>query len=444
VAGVAGVIVATLWASGGPARAVVLADGDRDSNTSASQDDPGWANVGQYGDFTATYLGNQWAITADHLPAAAEIVFGDRRVPVQSGSMTLTNPPYPLLPGSAQALLDENGLTQASEFTDLRLVRLAEDPGLPGLTISVERPRYLEDYPTDVVLIGCGRDRQDDRIKWHVDDLGGGNLRWTEVNPPDADGAGHDYTVWGYRYASTQTKRWGTNTILADGLVRDDQDIFTLQTEFRSDLAKATPWESQATLGDSGGAVFYKNGDNWELTGIMIGASPIVGTGLQGGQPPDTVLFGNWTAMADLSIYRDEILELMAPQLQAGDADQNLKLDQLDLVRVLVADKYLTGDPATWGEGDWDRAPGGRPGNPPAGNGRFDQRDIIAALNNGLYLTGFYAATGSPGGLSGESPSIPPRQVGFVCVPEPSSLPLLMLAAVAAVGFVGKYSPSRW
>ena len=61
-----------------------------------------------------------------------------------------------------------------------------------------------------------------------------------------------------------------------------------------------------------------------------------------------------------------------APQLQPGDANEDLEFDQLDLVQVQVAAKYLTGQAATWGEGDWDGAPGGRPGLPPGGNGQFD------------------------------------------------------------------------
>jgi hypothetical protein len=88
-------------------------------------------------------------------------------------------------------------------------------------------------------------------------------------------------------------------------------------------------------------------------------------------------------------------------RLQPGDANQDLKFDQLDLVQVQVAAKYLSGQPATWGEGDWDGAPGGEPGNPPAGNGLFDQTDIIAALAAGVYLTGPYAAVGS-GGKQGD------------------------------------------
>ena len=53
------------------------------------------------------------------------------------------------------------------------------------------------------------------------------------------------------------------------------------------------------------------------------------------------------------------------PQLQAGDADEDLDFDQLDLVQVAQRARYLTGQAATWGDGDWDGAPGGTPGARP-------------------------------------------------------------------------------
>ena len=90
------------------------------------------------------------------------------------------------------------------------------------------------------------------------------------------------------------------------------------------------------------------------------------------------------------------------PTLRAGDADQDLDFDQLDLVAVQIGGKYLSGNAATWGEGDWDGAPGGEPGSPPAGDGLFNQVDIIAALGAGTYLTGPYGAIGG-GGVSGDN-----------------------------------------
>lgn len=49
---------------------------------------------------------------------------------------------------------------------------------------------------------------------------------------------------------------------------------------------------------------------------------------------------------------------------------------------MLVAGKYLAGEPATWGEGDWD----GWKGPNQRGDGLFNQRDIVAALQRGWYL----------------------------------------------------------
>jgi hypothetical protein len=91
------------------------------------------------------------------------------------------------------------------------------------------------------------------------------------------------------------------------------------------------------------------------------------------------------------SIDAGQVLRI-APQLQAGDANQDLSFDQFDVVQVQTGAKYLTGQSATWGEGDWNGAPGGRPGNPPAGDSLFNQFDIIAAQQSGLYLAGPYAA----------------------------------------------------
>ena len=92
--------------------------------------------------------------------------------------------------------------------------------------------------------------------------------------------------------------------------------------------------------------------------------------------------------------------------LQAGDANQDLEFNQLDLVQVQVAAKYLTGAAATWGDGDWDAAPGGAVGSPPQGDGLFSQADIIAALNGGWYLQGPYAAIGLGGAIGDGQTSV--------------------------------------
>jgi hypothetical protein len=125
-----------------------------------------------------------------------------------------------------------------------------------------------------------------------------------------------------------------------------------------------------------------------------------------------------WWAIDNLEITGIGGTGGIVTPLQAGDADQDLDFDQLDLVKVQVAAKYLTGQPATWGEGDWNAAPGGSVGSPPQGDGQFNQLDIIAALNHGLYLTGSYGATAGAGSAD------------FAAVPEPATMMLLICGAM--------------
>ena len=243
-------------------------------------------------------------------------------------------------------------------------------------------------------MIGRGHDRNDDLTLWDVTTFGGERV-WTSVDFPPYDESG-------YYWSTLQTMRWGTNVIEDDMDIQsgefdanhtivaavEEVDVIAIGTRFDELVdAAATPFESHATLGDSGGGVFYNNGSQWELAGIMLAVSVLEG------QPENTAVFGNITVAADLSAYRDQILSIISrPALQAGDANQDLTFDQLDLVKVAQTAKYMTGATATWGDGDWNGAPGGSVGNPPVGDGVFNQLDMVAALQNGLYLGGPYAA----------------------------------------------------
>lgn len=114
------------------------------------------------------------------------------------------------------------------------------------------------------------------------------------------------------------------------------------------------------------------------------------------------------------------ILDTSYPSLLPGDANLDHSFDQLDIVQVLQAGKYLTRQPATWGDGDWDGGPSAYPAAPPAGDGFFDQLDIRVALHTGAYLSGPYGTVGS-------------APTAVAAVPEPTSVASLLLG-VSAIG----------
>jgi hypothetical protein len=130
----------------------------------------------------------------------------------------------------------------------------------------------------------------------------------------------------------------------------------------------------------------------------------------------------------------------LAPDLLAGDADQDLDFDQRDLVQVQIGGKYLTGQSATWGEGDWNGAPGGQPGDPPAGDGLFNQADIVAAQQAAAYLTGPYAAV-RPDGLFGDGQTsvVYNPATGELAVDAPAGVELTSINIDSASGiFTGE------
>jgi hypothetical protein len=259
-------LAAALLASSAPA--VIIDSGDGTGNTSAPSHDPGFDNVGLRGGLSAVYLGNGWVLTANHV-GAGDVDFGGQ--------------PYELVPNSAWRLRNGDGT-----FADLLLFGISPVPNLPSLEI-----RASTTPPNgEVVLIGNGFDRgtatdSDDPSVW--------------LAPPDPP----DPAVGGYLLGPARTLRWGTNRV--EGIWPGDPfDTVALFTIFDEGMPRATADESQAVPGDSGGALFAKQGPDWELAGILYIA------GSYPGQLPGNVLYGNASGAADLSFYRDEILRVTA------------------------------------------------------------------------------------------------------------------------------------
>ncbi len=247
-------LLATLASS--PSGAVLIAWGDGTGNTGPPTQDPVWSHVGIRGGASAVYLGDGWMLTANH---------------VGPGPVTLSDVTYPAVADSAFQLRNADGTP-----ADLVLFRIEGDPGLARLPIA-ERGF---DGGTPAVLIGHGRNR-------------GEAVCVMEARCGFAWGDGHAI-------------RWGMNRIdgPSEPLAGGDG---TVTWSFSSDFSQPrTPdsilFEAQAAQGDSGGAVFVKLGDVWELAGVMVAIRGYF-------QPPEVALYGNHTYAADLAVYRQQILK---------------------------------------------------------------------------------------------------------------------------------------
>ncbi len=269
-----------------PGHGVLIDSGNGSGNTSAPPDDPGWAYAATVvSGLSAVYLGNGWILTADH------VIFNN----VIVGGVA-----YLAVPGSRVTIMHD-----ATTPADLAVWRLTPKPALPLLALRASPPAIA----SEAILVGNGLNR-------------GAATSWMGIG--------------GYWWGAGSTLRWGTNRIASTGFdtVISPRKTRSFSTDFsapppggpdpRCSAGSACP-ESQAASGDSGGAVFLKNGSAWELAGIMhsIGAYT--------GQPLSTALYGNPTYSADLSYYRSQILAIVRPQCSNGlDDDGDLLVDLAD------------------------------------------------------------------------------------------------------------------
>jgi len=243
----------------GPAAAVVVDGRSPERAERPPRDDPGWQHVVRRGGTSAIYLGDGWVLTARH---------------AGMGEVKLDEQVYPAVPDS-MFWLDTPGAQGVK--ADLILFRVDPAPALPRLAISRERP----EMGAKLILVGYG----------------GGIGEPTEWNGRP-----------GFQRARNGFKRWGTN--LAEpglGIVPGPQGTLTRCFEMTFS-SRGTPHEAQAAVGDSGGAVFAQGAEGWELAGVMVAV------GTMPGQPRPLTLYGNSTSAADLSLYRPQILRVMAGQ----------------------------------------------------------------------------------------------------------------------------------
>lgn len=261
-----------------PSHAVVIDTQTGSGNTTAPGDDPGFANVGTLGIGSGVYLGNGWVLTAGH---------------VGGGNFVLNSGTYAMLAGSGTTLTN-NGAVGKTATTDLFMFRLATTPtGLAPVSIAAASPSVN----AAVTMIGAGRDRGD-FTQWSVNTQAT-PWAWTEVT------SGGNFA--GYKTVSSRAVRWGTNNVEQSGIWIHDGvgDVQTLYTDF--DYSQVYSNEAQAAYGDSGGAVFSKNGSSWELAGLMLAVDGFSGQP----DPGANAVFGDVTFSADLSFYRSQITAIV-------------------------------------------------------------------------------------------------------------------------------------
>jgi hypothetical protein len=239
------------------APAVIIDSGDGTGNTTAPSPDPGWGNVGICNGLTCVYLGTVsggWVLTANHV-GAGDALFGGVVYPWVHGSeVRLSNPD--------------------TSPADLLLFEIHPPyPPVANLTIASATPPW----GTPLVMAGNGHDR-------------GAATSWMGIG--------------GWLWGPSATLRWGTN-------FSEDVNHTQFEPGFGTKLfgsvfdQSGSAHEAQASVGDSGGPAFAQNGSSYALAGILLGIATYQN------QPAQTALYGDYTFAADLSVYRNQIVQTM-------------------------------------------------------------------------------------------------------------------------------------
>jgi len=276
-----------------------------DANSTTNTSDPGggvpWANVGSVNDGSGTYIGNGWVLTAAHV-GAGPIAFDSGTFQPDGRVIRLKNPD--------------------TSLADMLLYHLVLTPGLPDSVISSSTPAVA----SLVDLVGYGRIR------------GSAEQSYSSDDGPKV----------GFNWSDNGIKSYGTNQIQSGvetltvfgagsfrGFILDftpTPTLFTPPPPFVN-----TVREAQVATGDSGGAVFYKNGATWELAGMIEALASFV-------YPLPASVYGDESWVMDLPTYKTQIDALVSST--AGGANWT----------------GADGSTSTWAGSNWSSSP--IPGTP--------------------------------------------------------------------------------
>jgi hypothetical protein len=208
------------------------------------------------GGLTIVYLGEGWVLTASHVGAHDVEIEG--RV-------------YPKAPDATIQIFNED--RSEADLIAFRILGNPELPDLPPLEISEKTPTR----GAFAVLAGAGR-KESSESRTLADSL---------------------RRIWRGRRDTGPS--WGTNTIAgaSERVAIGDWVTDAIVTDFSLvDDIFATPYEAQAVKGDSGGALFIANGEQFVLAGVLFAASE--------SDPYQSK--PSLTFAVDLARYREQIL----------------------------------------------------------------------------------------------------------------------------------------
>ena len=210
-------IVLTLAAFARPSFGIIIINPDETECLAAPPDGSPWNYVARMENkfgarASGVYIGNRYVLTANHVDPDINVVH---------------------LNGTNYAK-DESFTPVVLKGTDLRVMRIMQDPGLPPLPLI--GPAESE-FSKPCTMIGYGVGK----------------------------GAEIPAQGWNWGDDPSRLKRWATNTTL-NGYKTDPQSHITyVQTAFE---IAAGPRTGQITVGDSGCGLFENLGGVWKLVGI--------------------------------------------------------------------------------------------------------------------------------------------------------------------------------
>jgi hypothetical protein len=257
------------------ATSFAVIDATSTTNTSDPGDGVPWANVGSVNGGSGEYLGNGWVLTAAHV-GAGPIALDSGTFQPDGRVIRLTNP-------------------NDSSATDILLYHVVVAPNLSGLTISATNPGQN----AAVTMVGYGRISTSITL----------NTYSTAYPAPNDTKSGFDWSGSG-------VKSYGTNEIsrlfnefgalLPVVYTQNNLGYGTLQVfGLTFSGAGQTSDEGQVATGDSGGAVFYKRVNAWELAGMIDARGSWV-------DPQQASVYGDESYIGDLATYKTQIDALVS------------------------------------------------------------------------------------------------------------------------------------